>query len=236
MRKTHMKEEKEVRRELTKSGQAGINEEAEKRKEPEKRKQKKEKEPEPDLLPVTWVSSYLPIRQVKNGVILTTDNRYIKLIEILPINFLLRSSAEQRNIVMSFMSYLKIAPVKMQFKIISKKADIAEYIEKIREEAAGETDERVRLLQEDYAGLIETLGRKEAVTRRFFLIFEYQSYNNNKNPAEKDVLLYMRSAVQTAKKYLSQCGNAVLEHENDTRFLVDVLYQIFTKKILLALS
>ena len=135
MRKTHMKEEKEVRRELTKSGQAGINEEAEKRKEPEKRKQKKEKEPEPDLLPVTWVSSYLPIRQVKNGVILTTDNRYIKLIEILPINFLLRSSAEQRNIVMSFMSYLKIAPVKMQFKIISKKADIAEYIEKIREEA-----------------------------------------------------------------------------------------------------
>ena len=159
MRKTHMKEEKEVRRELTKSGQAGINEEAEKRKEPEKRKQKKEKEPEPDLLPVTWVSSYLPIRQVKNGVILTTDNRYIKLIEILPINFLLRSSAEQRNIVMSFMSYLKIAPVKMQFKIISKKADIAEYIEKIREEAAGETDERVRLLQEDYAGLIETLGR-----------------------------------------------------------------------------
>ncbi len=137
MRKTHMKEEKEVRRELTKSGQAGTNEEAERRKEPEKRKQKKEKEPEPDLLPVTWVSSYLPIRQVKNGVILTTDHRYIKLIEILPINFLLRSSAEQRNIVMSFMSYLKIAPVRMQFKIISKKADIAEYIEKIKEEVAG---------------------------------------------------------------------------------------------------
>ena len=35
MRKTHMKEEKEVRRELTKSGQAGINEEAEKRKKQE---------------------------------------------------------------------------------------------------------------------------------------------------------------------------------------------------------
>ena len=131
---------------------------------------------------------------------------------------------------MSFMSYLKIAPVNMQFKIISKKADIAEYIEKIKEEAAREKDERVRILQEDYAGLIETLGRKEAVTRRFLLIFEYQSYNNNKNPAEKDVLLYMRSAVQTAKKYLAQCGNMVLEHENDTRFLVDVLYQILNRR------
>ena len=172
MRKVHMKEEKEVKKELTKSGQTGESVETEKNRKQEKVKPKQEKVPELDLLPVTWVSSYLPIRQVKNGVILTTDHRYIKLIEILPINFLLRSSAEQRNIVMSFMSYLKIAPVNLQFKIISKKADIAEYIEKIKEEAAEEKDERVRLLQEDYAGLIETLGRKEAVTRRFFLIFE----------------------------------------------------------------
>lgn len=154
----------------------------------------------------------------------------MKLIEILPINFLLRSSSEQRNIIMSFMSYLKIAPVKIQFKVVSKKADISEYIEKIKEEAEREPDHRVKLLQEDYAKLIERLGRKEAITRRFFMVFEYQSYNNNKNPKEREVLLYMRSVVQTAKKYLSQCGNVVLEYENDTRFLVDVLYQILNRK------
>ena len=151
-------------------------------------------------------------------------------IEILPINFLLRSSSEQRNIIMSFMSYLKIAPVKIQFKVVSKKADISEYIEKIKEEAEREPDHRVKLLQEDYAKLIERLGRKEAITRRFFMVFEYQSYNNNKNPKEREVLLYMRSVVQTAKKYLFQCGNVVLEYENDTRFLVDVLYQILNRK------
>ena len=102
MRKAHMKEEKEVKKELTKSGQTGESVETEKNRKQEKVKPKQEKVPELDLLPVTWVSSYLPIRQVKNGVILTTDHRYIKLIEILPINFLLRSSAEQRNIVMSY--------------------------------------------------------------------------------------------------------------------------------------
>ncbi len=229
MRKLQIREEKELKKELVRSGRIKENEEEKKRK-PESGKVKKEKEPEPDLLPLTWASSYLPIRQIKNGIILTSDHRYVKLIEILPINFLLRSSSEQRGIMMSFMSYLKIAPVKMQFKVISKKADITEYIEQIKEEAAEESDERVRLLQEDYAGLIETLGRKEAVTRRFFLIFEYQSYNNNKNPAERDVILYMRSVMQTAKKYLSQCGNVVLEHENDTRFLVDVLYQILNRR------
>ena len=227
MRKVQMKEEKKLKKELDKP-------EVHKEKEnisnlrDDRRKEKKERKP--DLLPVTWVSSYLPIRQIKNGVIYTTDHRYVKLIEILPINFLLRSSSEQRNIIMSFMSYLKIAPVKIQFKVVSKKADISEYIEKIKEEAEREPDHRVKLLQEDYAKLIERLGRKEAITRRFFMVFEYQSYNNNKNPKEREVLLYMRSVVQTAKKYLSQCGNVVLEYENDTRFLVDVLYQILNRK------
>lgn len=227
MRKVQMQEERELKKELDKTEPA---KEKHVVRTDTKRKKDTEREPDLDLLPVTWVSSYLPIRQIKNGIIYTTDHRYVKLIEILPINFLLRSPSEQRNIIMSFMSYLKIAPVRIQFKVVSKKADISEYIEKIQKEAERECDTRVKMLQEDYAKLIEKLGRKEAITRRFFMVFEYQSYNNNKNPREHDILPYMKSVVQTAKKYLSQCGNVVLEHENDTRFLVDVLYQILNRR------
>lgn len=227
MRKVQMQEERELKKELDKTEPA---KEKHVVRMDTRRKKDTEREPDLDLLPVTWVSSYLPIRQIKNGIIYTTDHRYVKLIEILPINFLLRSPSEQRNIIMSFMSYLKIAPVRIQFKVVSKKADISEYIEKIQKEAERECDTRVKMLQEDYAKLIEKLGRKEAITRRFFMVFEYQSYNNNKNPREHDILPYMKSVVQTAKKYLSQCGNVVLEHENDTRFLVDVLYQILNRR------
>lgn len=224
-------EERELKRELY---QTASSEEKERTpvisEKEEERAQKKEKKEVPDLLPVTWTASYLPIKQIKNGIILTTDHRYVKMVEILPINFLLRSPSEQRNIIFSFMSYLKIAPVRMQFKVVSKKADILEYTQKIQEEAEKETDERCRLLQEDYIRLIKTLGTREAITRRFFLIFEYQSYNGNKNPEEKDVYLYMRSAVQTVKKYLALCGNVVLEHENETRFLVETFYQILNRQ------
>ena len=153
-----------------------------------------------DFLPVTWASSYLPIQKIKDGIIYTTDHRYVKIVEVLPINFLLRSPNEQRNVVFSFLSYLKIAPVKMQFKVISKKADISEYLEKIQQEIAAEEDEQCRVLQEDYARLIRSIGTKEAVTRRFFLIFEFQSYDGNRKPKEKEVYQYMRTTVQTAKK------------------------------------
>ena len=118
---------------------------------PEETKGREENAGDLDILPVTWASSYLPISQIKNGVIQTKDERYIKIIEILPINFLLRSAPEKRNIIYSFASYLKIAPPNLQFKILSKKADIKDYIEKIRREAEQEPDERCRILQEDYA-------------------------------------------------------------------------------------
>ena len=48
-----------------------------------KRKRRKEK--------LEFVQEYLPIKDLRNGIIETTDNRYIKILEIEPINFTLRS-------------------------------------------------------------------------------------------------------------------------------------------------
>ena len=118
----------------------------------------------------------------------------------------------------------------MQFKVISKKADISEYLEKIQQEIEAEEDEQCRVLQEDYARLIRSIGTKEAVTRRFFLIFEFQSYDGNRKPKEKEVYQYMRTTVQTAKKYLALCGNVVLEHENESRFCVELFYQLLNRR------
>lgn len=46
---------------------------------------------------------------------------------------------------------------------------------------------------------------------------------------ERDMFLYLQSAVQTAKKYLAMCGNVVLEHKNETRFCVEVFYQLLNR-------
>ena len=46
----------------------------------------------------------------------------------------------------------------------------------------------------------------------------------------------MRSAMQTAKKYLAMCGNIVLEHENETRFCVEILFQLLNRQTCLTES
>ena len=35
------------------------------------------------------VQDFIPVRRVNHGIIETTDNRYIKILEIEPINFML---------------------------------------------------------------------------------------------------------------------------------------------------
>ena len=57
----------------------------------------------------------------------------MKIIEVSPINFLLRSAREQRNIIYSFVSYLKISPAKIQFKVLTKKADVNRHLYKIED-------------------------------------------------------------------------------------------------------
>ena len=72
--------------------------------------------------PTEFVQDFIPLKEIRNGIIETTDGRYIKILEIEPINFLLRSDEEQFNIISSFASWLKISPLRLQFKSVTRKA------------------------------------------------------------------------------------------------------------------
>jgi len=189
---------------------------------------REKKKPSESPKPQSPVAQYLPIEDIRNGIIYTRDHRYVKIIEVSPINFLLRSAREQRNIIYSFVSYLKISPAKIQFKVLTKKADVNRHLYKIEEEIAHETDEKCRVLQQDYANLVRQLGSKEAITRRFFLIFEYEGIGGRRGD-EKDAIAELNSVVQTATVFLRQCGNEAIQYENDNDFTVDVLYNLLNR-------
>ncbi len=177
----------------------------------------------------TSVSEYLPIEKIENGIIYTKDKRYIKVIEVLPINFLLRSAREQRSIIYSFVSYLKISPVKMQFKIITKKADTKKHRDIVLKEMEKETDESCRRLQRDYLKLINRIGSKEATTRRFFIAFEYENGGRRVKNEESEAVAALQTAARTAVNYLKQCGNKVIIPDNEDEFTADILYGIICR-------
>lgn len=175
-------------------------------------------------------ANYLPIKKIENGIIYTKDRRCVKIVEVIPINFLLRSAREQRNIIYSFVSYLKISPVKLQFKILTKRADINQHLNTLKEEMKSETDERCLALQKDYENLIRRIGSKEAITRRFFIIFEYEPFTSNRTSEETDAISALKTAVQTAKTYLQQCGNELIIPENEDEMTTEVFYHILNRR------
>ena len=175
------------------------------------------------------IESYLEIDKIENGVVFTCDGRYLKVIEIEPINFLLRSAREQRNIIYSFVSYLKIAPVKMQFKVIAKKADLNKHLNQVNEEMRNETDERCKAQQLDYIRFIKQIGTKEAVSRRFFLIYEYEPFMMNRKDDLNEMISNLKTVERSVKNYLFQCGNEVVEHADENEFLTDVFYNLLNR-------
>ena len=208
-----------------------------------KAKKKAKKRPEKERLPrrpahikeqkpacLNPVADYLPIEKVENGIIYTKDHRFVKVVEVVPINFMLRSAREQRNIIYSFVSYLKISPVKLQIKVLTRRADINRHLDTVRQEMAHEENEQCRLMQEDYLNFVQQVGSREAVTRRFFLIFEYEPWANTRRSEQEDEAIQsLQSAVHTASNYLRQCGNEVIVPENEDEFTVDVLYNLLCR-------
>ena len=181
--------------------------------------------------PLNPLAEYIPIEKIENGIIYTRDHRYIKIVEVVPVNFLLRSAQEQRGIIYSFISYLKIAPVKIQFKVLTKRADIDRHVESVRKELERENDPHCRTLQEDYLRLIQQLGSREAITRRFFLTFEYEELpGTRRGHEEEEAIASLETAARTASNYLRQCGNTVLLPENADEAACEILFHILCRK------
>lgn len=187
--------------------------------------------PDETVKPLNPLADYVPIEKIQNGVIYTKDHRYIKVVEVVPVNFLLRSAQEQRSIIYSFISYLKISPAKVQFKVLTKRADIDRHVETVRRELARETDPHCRALQEDYLRLVRQLGSREAITRRFFLIFEYEELpGTRRGHEEEEAIASLQTAARTASNYLRQCGNTVLMPEDEDLATSEILYNILCRK------
>ena len=160
----------------------------------------------------------------------TTDGRYIKILEIEPINFMLRSSEEQFNILSSFASWLKISPMKLQFKSITRKADSDKHIAMLRQEMASEDNEQCKNLSEDYIRLIKDVGSREALTRRFFLIYQYEAIGRNESDDYAKIYGMLMTAEQNARAYFMQCGNSILQPKNPDVATAEILYMFFNRR------
>ena len=117
--------------------------------------------------------SLVPVVDIRQGVLITEDGRYVKVLEVLPTNFYLKSRTEQQNILYYLSSYLKIAPPSLQILVTTQRADIDAYCEQMERYYNTETNEACKEMIVEDVQLVDYLAATEIVTRRFYLIFAY---------------------------------------------------------------
>ena len=176
------------------------------------------------------IQSWLPIKNIIGGVVITRDNRFVKILEVLPVNIYLKSPADRQNIIASFASYLKIAPDSMQFEARTLPADTEEYVRQMEEYAANEDNDYCREMIEDN---IREIGRgiaSEALRNRFFLIFQYEARVRAKRNTVQHLIERLNEEADTARRYLDICELEVLEPRFSDDFVLKLLYEILNKR------
>lgn len=167
--------------------------------------------------------------EIKDTVIITPDKRYVTIVEIAPINFDYKTALDKEKIIDGFAQLTKIGPVTMQIKSLSRRADVNKYINVLNHDFALEKDSHLKPYQDDYMRLIKRLGVYSGLSRRFFIVLEACGNDTEKIKSFDDAVYYLDKAKQTIRRFIRNCGNAVIRHGDEKNFLINTLYEFANK-------
>ena len=176
------------------------------------------------------IQAWLPIKNIRGGVVVTRDNRFIKILEILPVNIYLKSANDRQNIIASYAAWLKIAPDNIQLEARTLPADTAEYVERMKGFAEHEENESCREMIEDNIAEIGQGVASDAIRHRFFLIFQYEAHMKSKGHSVAAIIQRLNEEADTARRYLDVCELEVLEPRYTDDFILKLLYEIINKR------
>lgn len=175
-------------------------------------------------------NKFINLKSIKNGII-NLDGSYIKIFEIDPINFNLKSVREQYDILYQYKVFLKSCNFDMQIVVQSRRSNISPHLNNINDFYYKEKSEKVKEMMSDYTNLVKDMSsKKKSISRRFFLITKYIP------PADikldeiniEEVREDFTNKFLKVKQGLAKCGNSV--RELDENEIINLLYTYLNKK------
>lgn len=180
-----------------------------------------------------YTQDRIPIKSIQNGVIHTTSGMYVKILEILPINFLDKTIIEQNNIVYSFASLFHEGPHKIHLKCITDKSNPERLINYIKEKCEEENWQRgisnkTVICAQDIINKINTISEKSSLTKRYFLIYKYEGNSTDIN----EILFEMDTIRQSIIMAFADAGNPVVDYgyEKSSYEAAEILYYCLNRK------
>ena len=118
--------------------------------------------------------SFVPIREIKNGVVILKDGSMRAILMGSSLNFALKSEDEQSAIILQFQNFLNSIEFPIQFYIQSRDLDIRPYIALLEERHAAQINDLLKIQTREYIEFIK--GFVESVnimSKNFFIVIPY---------------------------------------------------------------
>lgn len=170
----------------------------------------------------------IPLKAITNGMICLLDGRYIKILEVAPTNYYQKPVDEQNSIISMFTGVFRNAPVRMQFKTITRRVDSTRITDRILKQNSNTPYMNVRVAANDYINQIRLLAEKISAEKKYYIIFEYEGDSSgNRSTKIEEITDAMNVTAMDLKRRIESCGNRVITHDDEDMFLLQTLYEFY---------
>lgn len=118
--------------------------------------------------------TFVPVKEIRNGVIILKDGGYRGVLMCSSINFALKAADEQRAITEGFQNFLNTLDFSIQIVVNSRKMDLRPYITLLEEKAPLQKTELLRIQLREYIEFIRSFaGQTNIMTKSFYIVVPY---------------------------------------------------------------
>ncbi|PIS08890.1 hypothetical protein COT75_04355 [Candidatus Beckwithbacteria bacterium CG10_big_fil_rev_8_21_14_0_10_34_10] len=117
---------------------------------------------------------HLPIKEIKDGLVLLKNNSSCLVLKTTAINFGLLSEKEQEATIFAYAALLNSLTFQIQILIQSRQKDISGYLKLISQRLTSAKNEKYKIQLKSYYRFIENIVQKNKILdKKFYLIIPY---------------------------------------------------------------
>lgn len=179
------------------------------------------------------VQAWLPFESIlENGIIKLKNSSYIKILEIIPINFNLKSELEKESILNSYKIFLKTCNFDFQILIQSNKENLDKHISNINLQKNKEK-ENIKNISQNYINYINELNQnKKSPNKNFYIIIKKSFENPKIENIEENIIEELNEKYFKIKECLARCGN-VVKDINEKEKIKELILSLINRRLYL---
>ncbi|MFH0853772.1 MAG: hypothetical protein V1853_05210 [bacterium] len=122
---------------------------------------------------------YIDILEIKDDIVVLKDGTIRAVLLVSSINFSLKSEEEQNAVIASYTQFLNSLDFSIQIVIQSRKLNIDNYLERLKESELGQRNELLRMQTREYREYVsELIQIADLMSKRFYVVIPFMPHSD----------------------------------------------------------